>query len=290
MTPIFGPSTAMPTPQLAASIHKLEICRSTALPVSILEPLVRTPDYLEGLRDLDLVIWSGAPFSSSVVPDKIRALVKICAGYGATEAGPFVTEVESQEDHEYMSFSPLSGAEFRPHSLDQYEMVIVRKPELAGAQHIFCAFPDLKEWRSKDLFSKHPTKAGLWRYRGRIDDMLVLSSGANVNPLFMEGVLMTHPKVVSALLTGAGRAETAWLIEVCEPPQSLEEHESLIEELWPTIEIANNEAHVRDNARVRKCKVIFVTKEKPVLRAAKGSVQRKATVLAYREELDALYR
>ncbi|CCD55778.1 similar to AMP-binding enzyme [Botrytis cinerea T4] len=289
MTPIFGPGTVIPTPKLAASIHQLDICKSTVLPVSVLEPLTRVPEYLEGLRSLDLTIWCGSPFSSSAVPEKIRSLVTINAGYGATEAGPFVTQVESQDDYEYMSFSPLMGARFQQYTDDLYEMIIDKKVELNGAQHIFCAFPELNEWHSKDLFSKHPTKPDLWRYEGRTDDILVLSTGANINPLSMEGVLMTHPKVVSALLTGERKPETAWLIEVCDPPENVEDRQSLIEELWSTIEKANDEAHVRIEAKVKRSNIIFVTKEKPMSRAAKGSVQRKATIRAYREELDALY-
>ncbi|KAK6609005.1 thioester reductase domain-containing protein [Botrytis cinerea] len=261
----------------------------TKTDVSVLEPLTRVPEYLEGLRSLDLTIWCGSPFSSSAVPEKIRSLVTINAGYGATEAGPFVTQVESQDDYEYMSFSPLMGARFQQYTDDLYEMIIDKKVELNGAQHIFCAFPELNEWHSKDLFSKHPTKPDLWRYEGRTDDILVLSTGANINPLSMEGVLMTHPKVVSALLTGERKPETAWLIEVCDPPQNVEDRQSLIEELWSTIEKANDEAHVRIEAKVKRSNIIFVTKEKPMSRAAKGSVQRKATIRAYREELDALY-
>ncbi|PQE27512.1 thioester reductase domain-containing protein [Rutstroemia sp. NJR-2017a BBW] len=289
MTPIFGPGTVVPTPKLAAAIHQLDICQSTVLPVSVLEPLARVPEYLEGLRSLKLVIWCGSPFSSSNTPEKIRSLVSINAGYGATEAGPFITQVESQDDYQYMSFSPLMGARFQPYADDLYEMIIEKKPELQDAQHIFCAFPELSEWHSKDLFSRHPTKPDLWKYQGRTDDILVLSTGSNINPLVMEGVLLTYPKVISAPLVGAGRPETAWLIEACDPPQNLEDSEALVEELWSTIEKANDEAHTRIEAKVRRSNIIFVTKEKPMLRTAKGTIQRKATISAYRKELDILY-
>jgi hypothetical protein len=289
MTPIFGPGTAVPTPKLAAAIHHLDICQSTVLPVSVLEPLARVPEYLEGLRNLRLVIWCGSPFTSSSIPEQIRSLVPINAGYGATEAGPFITQVESQDDYQYMSFSPLMGARFQLYTDGLYEMIIEKKSELQGAQHIFCAFPELSEWHSNDLFSKHPTKPDLWRYQGRTDDILVLSTGSNVNPLVTEGVLLTHPKVVSALLVGEGRSETAWLIEVCDPPQNIQDSQALVEELWSTIEKANDEVHVRIDCKVRRSNIIFVTKEKPMLRAAKGTIQRKATIYAYREELDALY-
>ncbi|KAF4614380.1 hypothetical protein G7Y89_g15357 [Cudoniella acicularis] len=93
--PIFGPSSLLPSPKLAAEIHQLTLCKSAILPVSVLEPLSWVPEYLEGLRKLELVIWCGSAFSFLVVPETIRALVPINACYGATELSPFITQVES---------------------------------------------------------------------------------------------------------------------------------------------------------------------------------------------------
>jgi hypothetical protein len=286
MTPILAPCTTVITPKIAADIHALDLCQSTILPVSLLEGIAKVPEYLEGLRNLKLVVWCGSAWGSSAAPEKIRTRAPIIAGYGTTEAGPFPIQVESQDDYEYMSFSPLMGARFRPYLDDLYEMVIVRESRLGGAQHIFYTFPDLNEWHSNDLFSKHPTKEGLWRYRSRSDDIFALSTGANVSPLLMEGIMMTHPKVISALLTGAKRLQTAWLIEVDDPPRNGEEIQALIEEIWPTLEKAND---ATNHAKVSKDKIVFTTKDKPMLRAAKGTVQRNATILAYHQELETLY-
>ncbi|KAF7944016.1 hypothetical protein EAE96_010426 [Botrytis aclada] len=129
---------------------------------------------------------------------------------------------------------------------------------------------------------------GMWKYRGRTDDIIVLLNGVNINPLLMEGILMTHPKVVAALLTGTGKVKADWLIEVVHPPQNEEETTSLVEELWPTVEKAND-ATYRTEGKVSKDNIIFTSKDKPMLRAGKGSVQRKFTLVEFRLELDALY-
>jgi len=288
MPSILPPANVLLTPALIASIHKLELCRATILPPSLAEELAKTPEYLEGLRELDHLIWCGSAFSSSAVSEKISSYVPIYAAYGATEAGPLPLTLESQKYAEYMTFSPLVGAQFRHHSEDLYEFVIVKNPKLQASQKVFFIYPELSEWPSKDLMSKHPTEEGMWRYRGRKDDILVMLHGANVNPQLMEGIVMSHPKVKSALLTGTARLECAWLIEAANPPRSAEEIQALIDDVWPTIE-KSNEAGL-SIGRVSKDKIVFTSNEKPMMRAGKGSVQRKLTLDYYQAELDALYK
>jgi len=251
MPAILGPATVFPSPALITSIHALDICEASILPPSLLEQLAKSPEGIEGLRKLDHAIWCGAAFSSSEISSKLSAVVPIYAAYGATEAGPLPLVMESQEYHEYMTFSPLVGAQFRQYAEDLHELVIVKDERLGASQKIFRNFPHLSEWPSKDLMSKHPTVDRMWKYRGRTDDILVLDSGNNINPLHMEGIIMMHPKVVSALLTGTGKPHPAWLIEVIHPPEGPEETATLLEELWPTIVKANDAAHNVDYVRIQ---------------------------------------
>jgi hypothetical protein len=64
---------------------------------------------------------------------------------------------------------------------------------------------------------------------------------------------------------------------------------AVVEEVGPMVNIANNEAHVRDDAKVGEGIIVFVTEEYLVLRAAEGSMQGKAPVLAYRNVFDTIY-
>ena len=58
----------------------------------------------------------------------------------------------------------------------------------------------------------------------------------------------------------------AWMIEIINPPSGLDDSAVLLEELRPTIMESNDTAQ---NGRVSKYKVIFTTKDKPMLRAGK---------------------
>ena len=287
MPPILGPCDTIPTAELAARVHELEICQASILSPALLQEMVKSHEQLEGLQKLRHVIWVGSPFASATIPEKIRSYVTIYPAYGATEAGPLPLQMEDQEYHEYMSFGPLVGATFRHYSEDLYELILVRESKVEAAQFIFFTFPQLSEWPSKDLFSKHPTKP-LWRYRGRSDDTIVMSNGFKINPSVMEGIVSSHPSVVSALLTGDGQLQAAWLIEVRNPPVSGGETTYLVDELWPAIEKANEIGPIQ--ARVSRDAIVFTTKDKPMFRAGKGTVQRKLTIETYQAELGQAYK
>lgn len=100
------------------------------------------------------------------------------------------------EDWIYFSFHPWAGFEFRELDNAAYEHWAVRNEDRAALhQGIFHTFPDTKELTFKDLYEKHPTKPGLWLYRGRTDDLLVMSNGEKVRPLAMEAIINSHPAV-----------------------------------------------------------------------------------------------
>lgn len=82
-----------------------------------------------------------------------------------------------------------------------YEHFAVRKEEyLALFQGLFRTFSDVKEMSLKDLYCPHPTKPGLWLYKGRTDDMIVLSSGEKIHPTDMEATVNEHPLVSACLM------------------------------------------------------------------------------------------
>ena len=284
MPPILGPT---PSVEVAHKIHSLPLCQATLLPPSILEELAKSPERLERLRRLKHVLWCGSAFSSTVVANKIRSYVPILCALGQTESGVTLLTMEDQDDFEYMGFSELMSVSFREYSEDLYEMVLTKDPSGKIPQHIFLNFPELSVWPTSDLFSKHPTKKGLWRYRGRSDDLITMLNGLKINPVISEGIVAGHPKVTGALLTGKSREEVAWLIETSEPPIGNSEKTTLIEEIWPTILKANETGVAQSHAA--KDMVLFTLKDKPMLRAGKGTIQRRLTVESYEAELDALY-
>ncbi|TVY45835.1 Non-canonical non-ribosomal peptide synthetase [Lachnellula subtilissima] len=286
MPPILGPPNVFPTPDMACSIISLDFCQAAAMPPVLLQGMARSEKHLDALRRLDHVSWIGGAFSSSTIADKIRSYVTLIGGYGSTESGGLPLDFIDQSDYEWMSFSPIVGARFDPYAEDLYEFVIEKDDRILPAQFVFLNWPELSEWHTRDLFSKHPTKEGLWKFQGRADDMFSMLNGAKYNPLAMETIVAAHPQVMTALLVGEARERTIWLLEVYNPPQNDQEKRKLVDEIWPTVEEANGIAQLPSRVTSKNA-VVFSQKGKPFPRAGKGSVQRKLAIRAYQEEIDA---
>ncbi|KAF7865459.1 hypothetical protein EAF04_006434 [Stromatinia cepivora] len=175
---------------------------------------------------------------------------------------------------------------------DLYEIVIVKNEKILHAQFIFLNNPEVTEWRSKDLFSKHPEKQGLWKYSGRTDDMIVLSTGYNINPTPMENIVASHAEIKTALLIRAGRPKCVWLLEMNDPPTTDDGRDNLKKRIWPMIEKANEMAPLpaRVEWREGELAVVIARKEKPFPRAGKESVQRKLAVREYEKEIEDFFK
>lgn len=107
------------------------------------------------------------------------------------------------------------------------------------------------------------------------------------NPVDMETIIQSHPAVNGAVIAGAGRFQSSLLIESIEPPKDDPERQRLLEEIWSTVEKANKESP--SHGRIHRDMVLFTTADRPMPRAGKGTVIRKATLDLYASEIEALY-
>lgn len=98
---------------------------------------------------------------------------------------------------------------------------------------------------------------------------------------------MGHPKVKGAIVVGTDKFMPALMIEPVESPQSEEEAEELIREVWPVVVKANKETVT--HGQIGRQFIMISDPKKPFLRAGKGTVQRKGTIRMYKEEIDKFY-
>ena len=178
------------------------------------------------------------------------------------------------------------GLEFRPRGEDLFELVIVRRPELDLSQPVFITFPDLHEFETKDLYERHPSKLDLWKYKSRLDDIIVLSNGEKINPVTMESQISTCPIVNGCLVVGQGRFQAAVIIEI-KPENTEKDRLALINRIWPFVQQANT-ATVR-HGRIAKEFMLFTDPEKPFVRAGKGTIQRASSTRLYEKEVETWY-
>ncbi|KAJ8067331.1 hypothetical protein OCU04_004684 [Sclerotinia nivalis] len=272
------------TAEIANEVHMHGKVQVADLPPSVLVEISKVPEYLDNLRHLTHIMTGGGPLPNRA-GDIINSHTRLFVSFGSTETGHIQGAIPPKENWDYFDFSTAFGVEMRHHSDELYELVIIRDPSIEAYQGIFYTFPDLLEYKTRDLFSKHPTKNNLWRHEGRSDDIIVYSTGEKFNPISMENALNSHPEVKTAIVSGTKKFQSSLLIEPVNPEKS---RESLLDEIWPTIKTANSNcpAHARI---MSKDFVTFTKRDKPIPRAGKGTVQRKQAEKLYETELNDLY-
>ncbi len=208
---------------------------------------------------------------------------------GSSEVGYFPLLHKDPEDWMYFHFDPRwKGIKFREVGPGLYEQVFTRHDSTDPFHWSFYTFPDRSEFSMNDVYSKHPSKPDLWIYEGRSDDVIVFSNGEKFNPNDMEATLRSCPGIYGALVVGQGRFEAAALLELKgSGPDADGARRQVLDRLSPYITKVNERAPAY--AKLDLDHVFFTKAGKPMLRTDKGTVKRRATNQAYKEEIGQLY-
>lgn len=288
---VLPPPGRIATAELAIEILQAKKPWSGLFAPSVLEDLSASGEGLAALSALAFVFFAGAPLAKEA-GDRIARVTTLASMIGSTEACFLASLVSADRaDWQYFEWAAQAGVVMEDAGEGEGLCECVVKP-VADPRYlgVFHTFPDAAEWRTKDLFEAHPTKAGLWRYKGRRDDVLVLSNGEKFNPVGFEKTVENHALVRGALVVGQSRFQPSLLVEPDwdrVEAAGRQDLAHLLDDVWPAVEAANRDAPA--HAQVWKNKIAFTKRAKPFLRAAKGSIQRRATVAAYDAEIDALY-
>jgi len=282
---IRAPSSKPPSADLVIQVIEAARPWSSILPPSILEEVASTQQGMQALGKLKVLFTGGAPLSAAI-GDRVCKVTRLMTVMGSTE-GLLINSLApaSPEDWNYFRWASITGAVMEPAEDDTSELVIT--PTDARYQALFHTFPSLREFRTKDLFRRHPSKPHLWKYIGRRDDILVLSNGEKFNPVTTEKLLESHPNVKGALVVGQDRFQAALMLEPAWGAGEKQDAAALALRIWPLVEQANREAPA--HARIYWTKIAVVGPHKSFVRAAKGSVIRQQTVALLHDEIEALY-
>lgn len=303
---ILGPSGLRPDKKTVLEVLRNAPVSAASFPPNLLEELIADTTCRKELQKLKKVVYGGSPLSSwatRIVSDEFAGTVT--SALGSTEGGLWLTApAPSPSDHGYFLFHPFMSASFQQASADLYELVILRTPHSEAYTNFFrCADStpvyiakhfgwqkgkNIAEFRTKDLFSPHPEKKGLWRYRCRKDDLVLLSGEVKMYAGAIEEAISAHPAVKSVLVGGQYRSRPFLLVEPAMQVTTREQEEEFVDEIWPTVEVENEKHH--ESARLQTGLVIVVGAEKRMTLTAKGSVDRKATLSAFEREIDQMYK
>ncbi|EFX05940.1 transferase family protein [Grosmannia clavigera kw1407] len=283
---ILGPKGVLPNMGLVERLAETTTIDIWSLVPSLVDELGETASVLTKLRPSKFICASGGPVSP-VSAGKVNQVVRVLNLTGTTE-GLFIGNlVPPREDWFWFCFHPHAGFEFRELELepDTFEHWVHRNAYWPLFQGIFHTFPDLQSINLKVLYVRHPGKPNLWAFKGRSDDLVVLSSGYKISPLDTEALVTTHPAVRGCLVFGTGRPQAGLLIELHDGSDQTDHR--LLDSLWETVRQANSQS--RHQNQLLRDFVTIAEPDKPFFRTDKGTVKRSATLALYADYIERFY-
>ncbi|KDR70727.1 hypothetical protein GALMADRAFT_75816 [Galerina marginata CBS 339.88] len=287
----------MPTPEtILEHVRKTKANALISVPAQ-LQVWAQDQASMDLLSGLEFVMYSGGALSPKLAALLVDSRVKLHAGYGATEFGSPTLIYRRQEDNAiedwaYMEFSERCKVRWMPQGDGTYECQFLVSLNL-GLTHSLPVenLPDARGYATSDLFEPHPTKKHLWKIVGRLDDVIIHSSGEKTVPAPIEDIVISSPYIIGTLMFGRAHHQPGILVEPTASHAISVDDEGQVAAfrnlIWPTVEEANSVAPAF--SKIFKEMILITHKGKPLPRAPKGTVMRKSALQTYNQEIEALY-
>ncbi|KIA75916.1 NRPS-like enzyme [Aspergillus ustus] len=286
---VIGPPSQPSSPQMFKSILHSAQVDGALLPPLVVDQIAQEPALVDKVSKLKFITFGGGSVSQTT-GDLLSQKTKMINVLGSSECGLIGVFMAEPENWNWFHFAdkalgihwePIDeGTDGKP---EYYELVLRRDNNLAQKQAVFQNFPHLDEWRTKDIFRRHPTIPYYHMYQSRIDDVVVFSTGEKMNPISVEAGLNALPGVHAGLVVGHKRPYPVLLIELAPPATA--------EETLPAIYAALEELNKLSPkyAQVHPNDILIAALEKPFARTPKGTINRSQTGKLYETEIEALY-
>ncbi|KAK2686197.1 hypothetical protein QWA68_014623 [Fusarium oxysporum] len=189
--------------------HLLQVTRDrmfglfSAVPFTI-KLLAESEEGMRFLRGFSVITTGGSPVPEDMGTEVVRQGVRLVSVYGSSETGTLLTSLRPAEDYEWswLRVPEEDGhlLRFEHQGSDTYELICPKAWSMLADSN-----QDDGSWRTKDLFTKHPTIPGAFRYIGRLDDILVLENGEKFNPISVESEISSSPLIDGCIIFGTGK-------------------------------------------------------------------------------------
>ncbi|QRV95194.1 acetyl-CoA synthetase-like protein [Ceratobasidium sp. AG-Ba] len=299
-TPVFfglSPSPVVPTAESTMKAVISTGCKALMSVPTFLEAWAKDTEAISQLKKLRGLYYGGGALADWVGNSLASNGVPLQSAYGATEIGCInmlrpLNPLRTPEDWAYLEFTDQTTARLIPQYDEEgsHELVIMaterHKPLIINTE-----IEGQPAYATKDLLVSHPTKPGLWKTIGRLDDQIVLANGEKINPGIMEDVISSCLDIQLASMFGREKNQTGILVELSSSAQSDyhggRNRTALVERIWPFIERANGFGPT--HARLIRETVVFTDPERPLPRTPKGTPSRGPALKAYAKEIEEMY-
>ncbi len=243
--------------------------------------MLESEEGVEVIKRLNVVTAAGAKVAQEIGDKMMKLGTRLNSVYGATETG-VVMSSHRPTDKEWEWLSPYPGLEDHLEFIDQkdgsYEL------------HLKEDFPmrcltnaEDGGWDTSDLFVKHP-EHNWYKYLGRNDDRVTLSTGEKVLTIPIEYQIRLNPLIKECAVFGIGK-EMPGLFVI--PVEKQNDPEKFLEEIWPTI-VATNE-NVEQFSRIIKEMVHILPYDVEYPVADKGTIKRGMFYKKFAKEIEEMY-
>jgi hypothetical protein len=141
-------------------------------------------------------------------------------------------------------------------------------------------------YATKDLFSQHPDRSGLFKWTGRLDDTLVLMNGEKANPIPIEHAVREHPLVAEAIVFGSNKPQLGIFV-IPKLGLDISDDQTLLQRIMPSIDAANSSAPGYSQIVHEMVRLLPAGTKYP--RTDKDTVIRAAFYNQFQEEINQIY-
>ncbi|OJD31463.1 male sterility protein [Diplodia corticola] len=276
---------------LVRAMRAAEPALVTAVPY-VLGLLAEREEGVEALMLAEVVMFAGSACPREVGDALVARGVRLVANYGSSETGAIMSSLRPFATDKAWSYLRLPP-HISPHvHMDEispgvYECVALASLPSRGPTNSDDPAPG--SYRTRDLFTRHPTEPAWWRYLTRLDDRLALTNGEKVLPLPMEGRVRRNKLVGECVVFGAGRAVPGLLVfrGAEEGEAGAMGAEEFVEAVWGDVCEANEGAE--SFARVPRELVVVMERGTEWPRTDKGTAVRQRVYDEFADVIDAAY-
>ncbi|SCO81624.1 related to nonribosomal peptide synthetase MxcG [Fusarium oxysporum] len=253
----------------------------------VIKLLAESDEGIQMLADMKLVLYAGSGCPDDLGDRLVERGVNLCGNYGATETGRLATSARPEGDKAWNYIRVLPPAE--PYTIfDEVAPGLFECVALDGLPSKSTTNSDNPpgSFRTRDLFTQHPTRPNLWKFACRLDDRFTLINGEKVLPIPIEGRIRQEEIVKEAIVFGDGRTYPGILIVKADRVANMPDDEFL-DAIWPSVEDANSRAE--SFSRIPKELVVIVPADSSYPRTDKGTFIRVPTYRQFEKEIEAAY-
>ncbi|THH13951.1 hypothetical protein EW146_g6322 [Bondarzewia mesenterica] len=304
---IYSPHEPVTLPTADSTLSKALACKSNYIYCvpAFIEEWANNENSIVSLREFDVISFGGGPVRNDIGDLLASRGVRLCSLYGSSEVGAVSRWVfdGDPKDWQYIRISRQVDVHWVPQEdMEHIFEVVVRESPFKRLAQTNTIINGRRSFATKDLFEKHPTKAGLWRSYRRGDDRIVHSTGEKVRIVLCANRSGSngYVSVVKRIrFFAAGSHAIFFFARVDHQPTSYgstrldkaegessdtEEVRAFLDKIWPVVEEANRSAPT--HSRIFK----EADPAKPFKLTAKRTLRRNAILNDYADEILAAYR